>query len=369
MELSVNVHDLLRQSMKTKPASNRGARQKTSTPVGYTRMNYNENPYGMSPRVRQAIAGSVADNYMYQDFYAVAIKDKIAAAYGLDRDYVLMGSGSSAIIDMLGEVFLNYGDEVVYCMPSYEAFPDMVSDNGGVRVEVPMDEAYRYDLNGMLAAVTEKTKMAVVVNPNNPTGTMRSAAEVEAFLCKLPSHVLAVVDEAYFDYVDAPGHYSMIRLIQEGYDKPLVVLRTFSKIYGLAGLRVGYAIAAPALIDEMEKACQAWNVSRIAMLAAGAALDEPEYAEKMRHINSASRANLARALRDMGCDVAEPAANFLFFDPHRDAGAVKKKLADEYRILVGAPNGHVRVTVGTPEQNKAFLSALWKILTELPETR
>lgn len=110
----------------------------------------------------------VADNYMYQDFYAVDIRKKLAARYGLTPDHILIGSGSSAVIDMLGEVFINYGDEIVYCSPSYEAFPDMVSDNGGVRVEVPLTKDYKFDLDGMLAAVTDKTKMVIVVNPNNP---------------------------------------------------------------------------------------------------------------------------------------------------------------------------------------------------------
>lgn len=365
MSLSVNASDLLRESMRKKPASNRGARQKTSTPKGYTRMNYNENAYGMSDKVKQALIDSALDNFMYQDFYAVDFKDKIAALYGLNRDYVLVGSGSSAIIDMVGEVFINYGDEVVYCMPSYEAFPDMVSDNGGVRVEVPLDKDYRFDLDAMLAAVTERTKMVVVVNPNNPTGTRVHSADVEAFVRKLPPHVVAVVDEAYFEYVDDPTHYSMIRMIQEGYDKPLIVLRTFSKIYGLAGMRVGYAISQPEMIDELNKACQAWNVGRAAMTAAEAAMDDMEYVAEMKKRNVKNRGYVAERLKELGCEVAEPAANFIFFDPHVDAATVKEKLADDYRILVGAPNGHIRVTVGTEEQNDAFLEALEKIIAEL----
>lgn len=238
----MNVTELLRESMKIKPASGRAARQKTSTPKDVIRMNYNENAYGMSEKTKQAILDAALDSYMYQDFYAVDIKEQLAAFYGLTKDHVLIGSGSSAIIDMLGEVFINYGDEVVYCMPSYEAFPDMVSDNGGIRVEVPVDEDYRFDLDAMLAAITPRTKMAIVVNPNNPTGTYVKSARVEEFVRRLPSHVLAVVDEAYCEYVTDPDHYSLVRMIREGYEKPLIVLRTFSKIYGLAGLRIGYAL-------------------------------------------------------------------------------------------------------------------------------
>lgn len=361
----MEVKELLRRSIQEKPASKRGARQKTSTPRGVTRMNLNENAYGMSDRVKQVLMEDVADNYMYQDFYAVDIRKKLAARYGLTPDHILIGSGSSAVIDMLGEVFINYGDEIVYCAPSYEAFPDMVSDNGGVRVEVPLTKDYKFDLDGMLAAVTDKTKMVIVVNPNNPTGTYVPSAEVEAFVRKLPSHVLAVVDEAYCEYVDEPGHYSLIDMIRKGYDKPMIVLRTFSKVYGLAGLRIGYAAADPLIIDEMMKACQAWNVSRIATLAAEIALDDQDYVREIRARNIKNRAFLSQRLKDLGCFVVEPAANFIYFDTHRDAKAVAQKLA-ERKILIGAPSTFNRVTVGREDQNAAFLAAMKEVLAELP---
>ena len=138
--MKMNVECLLRDSMKTKPKSNRGARQKTSTPKNVTRMNYNENPYGMSDEVKKAVTDASLNSYMYQDFYAVDLKKQLADLYGLTVDHVCIGAGSSAIIDMLGEVFINYGDKVVYCAPTYEAFPDMVSDNGGVRVVLPLTD-------------------------------------------------------------------------------------------------------------------------------------------------------------------------------------------------------------------------------------
>ena len=361
----MNVNDLLRESMKNKPASNRGARQKTSTPKDVTRMNFNENAYGMSDSVKQAIVDAALGSYMYQDFYAVDIKEKLAGIYGLTKDHILVGSGSSAVIDMLGEVFINYGDEVVYCMPSYEAFPDMVSDNGGVRVEVPVDSAYRFDLDAMLAAVTDKTKMVIVVNPNNPTGTYVNSAQVEAFVRKLPEHVLAVVDEAYYEYVDDSTHYSLIKMLQEGYDRPLVVLRTFSKIYGLAGLRIGYAVADPMLIDELMKACQAWNVGRNALLAAEAALDDQAYIQEIKQKNVANRAYVSEELKRLGCFVVEPAANFIYFDSHRDAKEVRAKLAEQ-KIMIGAPDAFNRVSVGTETQNRAFIAAMERVLAELP---
>lgn len=360
----MNVTSLLRESMKTKPASNRGARQKTSTPKDVTRMNYNENPYGMSPATRQAMLDAVDGSFMYQDFFAVDMKDRLADFYGLTRDHILIGSGSSSIIDMLGEVFLNYGDEVVYGDPSYEAFPDMISDNGGVRVPVALDENYRFDLDAMRAAVTPKTKMVIVVNPNNPTGTYVKSAKVDEFVRSLPGHVLAVVDEAYCEYVTDPEHYSLFRMVRAGYDKPLIVLRTFSKVYGLAGMRVGYAAADPQIIDQLMKACQAWNVGRNALLAAEAALRDQAYVQKMRALNEENRRWLAGALRKLGCAVVEPAANFIYFDPRCDAQALRRELA-ERKIMIGAPDRFSRVTVGTPEQNQMFIRALGELLERL----
>ncbi|MCC8126135.1 MAG: histidinol-phosphate aminotransferase family protein [Clostridiales bacterium] len=362
----MNVTELLKESMKTKPASNRGARKKTSTPKDVIRMNFNENGYGMSDKVKAAIVETALGSYMYQDFYAVDIKEKLAAIYGLTKDHVLIGSGSSAVIDMLGEVFINPGDEVVYCMPSYEAFPDMVSDNGGVRIEVPVDKNYKFDLDGMLAAVTNRTKMAIVVNPNNPTGTYVNSSKVEEFVRRLPENVVAVVDEAYFEYVDDDTHYSLIRLIQEGYDKPLIILRTFSKIYGLAGLRIGYAIGDPLLIDELMKACQAWNVGRNAQLAAIAALEDQDYIKKIKALNIINREYVSNELKKMGCDVVKPAANFIYFDAHRDSQAVRNKLA-EMKIMIGAPDKFNRVSIGTEEQNKAFIKAMKNVMTEVPK--
>lgn len=204
-----------------------------------------------------------------------------------------------------------------------------------------------------------------MVNPNNPTGSYIRAADVEEFILKLPAHVLPVVDEAYFEYVTDPDHYSMIDMIKEEYDRPLIVLRTFSKIYGLAGLRIGYAIAHPTIVDEMMKTCQAWNVSRSATLAAVAALENQEYIEAILQKNIENRAYLSQGLKELGCFVVEPAANFIYFDAHRDAKAVSKKLA-ERKILIGAPDTFNRVTVGKIEQNTAFLAALKEVLSELP---
>ena len=386
--------------MKVKPASKRGARQKTSTPKGVTRLNYNENNYGPAPEVTKLLIDSIGRVNEYQDFFAIDLKQKIADFYGLDKtakaasetnefgenskpeDYVIIGAGSSAVIDMLGEIFINPGDEVVYCMPSYESFPDMVNDYGGKRVEIPLTADYHFDLDGMYEAVTEKTKLVVVVNPNNPTGTYINGAKIEKFIRKVhekaarlhpddDQDVVVIVDEAYYEYVDDPTHYSMIEMVQKGYDRPLIVQRTFSKAYGLAGLRIGYAITQPALADAIMKACQAWNYSGPGLLACEAALDYQDYIKKVKALNIENRNYVADELKQLGFEVVPPAANFIFFGIPEDATAeerekmdpvrVKNELA-ERKILIGAPNGHNRVSIGTAEECKMFIAAMKEVV-------
>lgn len=395
-----NVTALLRDSMKVKPASKRGARQKTSTPKGVTRLNYNENNYGPAPEVTKLLIDSIGRVNEYQDFFAIDLKQKIADFYGLDKtakaasetnefgenskpeDYVIIGAGSSAVIDMLGEIFINPGDEVVYCMPSYESFPDMVNDYGGKRVEIPLTADYHFDLDGMYEAVTEKTKLVVVVNPNNPTGTYINGAKIEKFIRKVhekaarlhpddDQDVVVIVDEAYYEYVDDPTHYSMIEMVQKGYDRPLIVQRTFSKAYGLAGLRIGYAITQPALADAIMKACQAWNYSGPGLLACEAALDYQDYIKKVKALNIENRNYVADELKQLGFEVVPPAANFIFFGIPENATAeerekmdpvrVKNELA-ERKILIGAPNGHNRVSIGTAEECKMFIAAMKEVV-------
>ena len=385
-----NVTALLRDSMKVKPASKRGARQKTSTPKGVTRLNYNENNYGPAPEVTKLLIDSIGRVNEYQDFFAIDLKQKIADFYGLDKtakaasetnefgedskpeDYVIIGAGSSAVIDMLGEIFINPGDEVVYCMPSYESFPDMVNDYGSKRAEIPLTADYHFDLDGMYEAVTEKTKLVVVVNPNNPTGTYINGAKIEEFIRKVhekaarlhpddDQDVVVVVDEAYYEYVDAPTHYSMIEMVQKGYDRPLIVQRTFSKAYGLAGLRIGYAITQPALADAIMKACQAWNYSGPGLLACETALDYQDYIKKVKALNIENRNYVAEELKQLGFEVVPPAANFIFFGIPEDATAEQREKMDpvrvkyelaERKIMIGAPNGHNRVSIGTAEECK-----------------
>ena len=260
-----NVTALLRDSMKVKPASKRGARQKTSTPKGVTRLNFNENNYGPAPEVTKLLIDSIGRVNEYQDFFAIDLKQKIADFYGLDKtaeaasetnefgenskpeDYVIIGAGSSAVIDMLGEIFINPGDEVVYCMPSYESFPDMVNDYGGKRVEIPLTADYHFDLDGMYEAVTEKTKLVVVVNPNNPTGTTITKSQLQEWV-DYANKVGAVIiyDAAYEAYISEDDVAHSIYEC-EGAKTCAIELRSFSKNAGFTGVRLGFTVVPKEL--------------------------------------------------------------------------------------------------------------------------
>lgn len=197
--------ELLREPMQVKPESLRAARQKSSsTPPHVYRLNYNESPYGLGPASQAALEEAIKTPYVYPDWFSVELKTNLAELYGLKFENIAVGPGSSAMINMLGELFINPGDEFVFGDPSYEAFRDVANDYGAVPVAVPLDDDMNYDLDAMLAAITDKTKILVVVNPNNPTGTFIDSAKLEAFIRKVPKHVITVIDEAYMEFVDEP---------------------------------------------------------------------------------------------------------------------------------------------------------------------
>ena len=242
-----------------------------------TRLCYNENMYGMAPTVRQALRDSLDRAHQYADFSASALKQRLAEFYGLSFGQVVTAAGSSALIDMLGVTFLEPGEEVLYCAPTFGAFRDMAVYSGGVPVELPLTADQRFDLEALLAAVTDRTKIIVVCNPNNPTGTYRPISQLRDFIRRVPDDVLVVVDEAYMEFATEPDCVSAVGLLREMPEKPLMILKTFSKFYAMAGIRVGYALGPETLMQVMNRCAAAWNVSLPAQEAAMAALDAQEY--------------------------------------------------------------------------------------------
>ena len=273
-----------------------------------------------------------------------------------------MGPGSSAMINMLGELFINPGDEFIFGDPSYEAFRDVANDYGAVTVPIPLDDDMNYDLDAMLAAVTDKTKILVVVNPNNPTGKFIDSKKLEDFIRKVPKHVITIIDEAYLEFVTDENCYSMLKLIKEGIDKPLVIMKTFSKIYGMAGLRVCYAITDPVMADHFGKSSNAWNVSYIGQKTAAAATLDQEHVSMVKNINAKERDKVTKALRELNCKVYDSQTNFILFKAPIDNMEVYTKL-EEQDVLIGAPIGMNRVSLGKPEMNEKFIKIMKEILS------
>lgn len=360
----MDYKSLLRDSIKVLPESQRAARQpksSTTTPDIY-RLNYNESAYGPSPLALEALAEASKRPYIYPDWFSVELKSNFAELHGLENMFnVITATGSSALINILGEVFINPGDEFIVGDPSYEAFRDVAMVNGAVPVVVPLDDEMNYDLDAMLAAVTPKTKIMVICNPNNPTGTFVDSAKLEEFIKKVPEHVLVVIDEAYLEFVSAPNTYSMIKLIKEGYTKPLLILKTFSKAYGMAGLRIGVGAAQPDLISLLTKSGAAWNISALGQAMAAAALKDQAYIQKIHDLNEVERTKVDSALKEMGCKVYKSETNFIMFKAPKDSLEIQAKLA-ENKVLIGAPRGFCRVSLGTAEMNDKFLSLMKEIL-------
>lgn len=358
----MEVTALLRESMKSKKDKGREGRRVCSTPgPEYARMNYNESLYGMSPRAKEAFAACIENGKYYGDWFCADLRRSIAGHYGLSIDQVAVGSGSSALIDMIGAVFFNPGDEVVLCEPTFGALRSVIDDNGAKAVSLPLTADYRFDLDAMAAAVTEKTKLVIVCNPNNPTGTMRTGKEVEQFIAGLPKQVLVLVDEAYIDFVDDPEETSMMRLVRDGAEN-VMVMRTFSKIYGMAGIRIGYITASVDVIDQLMKTSSSWNVSAPGQACALAAFEDQAYIQDVKQKLTEGRAVLTEGLKKLGCDVVPSCTNFIYFDTHRPAAEISAKLA-QHKVLIST-FAMSRVTVSTPENNARFLKALEESLKE-----
>jgi len=333
------------------------ARELGLDPAGIVKLASNENPLGPSPKAVAAAEKALREAQLYPDGGYYALRSKLAAKLGLGMNQFVVGDGSNELIELLGHAFLAPGVETVMPQASFIVYKLVTVMFGATPVEVPLAAGLRQDLGALRAAVTPRTRLVFLASPANPTGYTNPAEEILAFARSLPDHVILVMDEAYADYLENPP--DLRPLLAEG--RKIIGLRTFSKIYGLAALRIGYGYAAPELIAILQRARQPFNVNGIAAAAAVAALDDEEFVARCRRENRAGREQLAEGFTRLGLRYIPSEGNFLLVQVG-DGVAVFEALQRQGLITRPVkPYGlteWLRVTVGTAEQNRRFLSLL-----------
>jgi histidinol-phosphate aminotransferase len=323
----------------------------------------NENPLGPSPRALAAIRAAAAGVHRYPDGSCHGLRAALAERLGVAPGQLVFGAGSDEILELLAKAFLGEGDEVVFAWPSFAMYPIVTQGMGARAVRVPLDADFAHDLPALAAAVGERTRLVIVCNPNNPTGTSVGADAFAAFAGALPGDVLLAVDEAYVEYVRRSDFPDALALVAR---RPgTIVLRTFSKIYGLAGLRIGYGVADLELAGYLERARHPFNVNLLGEAAARAALDDAEHVERTRRVNHEGAIFLTRELDALGYPVWPTDANFLL--ARTGAGTFERLLREGVIVRPMAGFGlpeHVRITIGRPEENEKLVKALQRLREE-----
>jgi histidinol-phosphate aminotransferase len=318
----------------------------------------NENPRGIGPRTRAAIEAALGDIARYPDGNGFELKQALAARYGVDMAAIVLGNGSNDVLELVASAFLGPGRAAVLSQHCFAVYPLATQARGARAIMVPAKN-YAHDLETMTKAIDEDTTVAWVANPNNPTGTFARHEEIEAFLRRVPERVLVVIDEAYNEYLPPELRYDSVRLIKR--HPNLVITRTFSKAYGLAGLRVGYALAHPSVADVMNRVRQPFNVNSLALAAAAAALDDMEFVAKSYAGNLQGMKQLAEGFRALALDYIPSHGNFVTVRVGKAAEVFKRLLRRGVIVRPVAGYGmpeHLRITIGTAQENDRFLQAL-----------
>ncbi len=326
----------------------------------------NENPLGASPKAVEAMQAAVLKANLYPDGGNYYLKEALAQKYNLSASQIFVGNGSDEVIELLMRVILTPSDEVVISQYSFIVYKLAAQGIGCQAVFIPPRADYRHDLDAMADAITNKTKMIFVDNPNNPTGSMVNREEFDAFMQRVPERVLVISDEAYDEYVEADDFPDSLHYLRAG--RRIAVLKTFSKIYGLAGLRVGYGLMPAAIVDAENRIRPPFNVNAIAQAAGVAALTDTEHIQKSRETNSQGKTYLYKAFEDMGVSYVRTQGNFILIDLQRDAAPINQNLLQQGVIVrpirgYGLPN-HLRITIGTAAQNTRLVEALKTALAD-----
>ena len=322
----------------------------------------NENPLGPSPLAIEAARRALAESHRYPDGGSYYLREALASQLGVPRENIIVGNGSTDVIHLAASVLLGPGESAVTSEGSFPLYYIAIEKMGANLIAVPQKN-YGFDLDAIARAVQGDTKVIYIANPNNPTGSVFDADAFETFLKKIPTEILVVLDEAYYEYVELNNYSRSLELIRA--EKNILVLRTFSKVYGLAGLRVGYGMGPVELIEAMDKVRLPFPVSGVAQAAALAALDDKEHVRRSQEANRAGLPQLENGMREMGVKFAPSVTNFVLVEVGGDADALAEELLKMGVIVrpmawMGFPHA-IRVTVGTREENEKFLRALEQI--------
>jgi histidinol-phosphate aminotransferase len=325
---------------------------------GIIKLASNENPFGPSPLAVAAMQKAIAGVNLYPDGNAFYLKQKLAEKLGVGPANLILGNGSNEIIEFIGHALLTPGTDVVVSQYCFAVYPIVTALFGANLITIPATH-YAHDLPAMLRAITPRTRIVFVANPNNPTGTPAPREEVIRFVNEVPDDVLLVMDEAYIDFLDDP--LDLVPLVRQGTKPNLILMRTFSKIYGLAGMRIGYGIGHPDFVAVLEKVRQPFNINLLAQTAAMAALDDVEHVRKTRLNNSAGLKFFEQAFRNLKLEFVPSAANFILVRVGK--GRKVFEALQKQGVIVRPMDGYqlpewIRITIGTPQENERCLSAL-----------
>ena len=328
----------------------------------------NENALGPSPLAVEAMKRNSTEMHTYPDGNCFYLKQALAADLQIKTDQVILGNGSDELLMFITLAYINPGDEAIMVSPSFSEYDFSMYLMGGTPKHVPLaGDDFQYDVNAIREAITAKTKIIYICSPNNPTGTIVHKKDLDQLVKNLPDGVLLVMDQAYHEYVEEPDHPCGIDYVKEGY--PVIALRTFSKIYGLAGLRIGYGVAASGIIEDLNRVREPFNVNAMAQAAALAALEDKEHLVRSCELVNEGRKQITTGLAELGLKPIRDHANFFFVDIKVDSkqafqALLKKGVIVRTGDIFGYPT-YIRVTYGTREQNERFLKALKEVLSEL----
>jgi histidinol-phosphate aminotransferase len=340
------------------------ARELGLEPSRIVKVASNENPLGPSPLAKAAMREALEEAHIYPDGGGYRLRSAIADSFGMKISNVILGNGSNEIIELLCHTFLNRDAELIAAEHAFVVYKLMATLFGAKYVEVP-DPGFVHDLDAMADAITEKTRLVFIANPNNPTGTMVDQAAIDRFMARVPEHVIVVFDEAYFEFPDSPP--DALRYVREG--RNVCVLRTFSKIHGLAALRVGYGLASENVASLLQKARQPFNVNAIAQAGALAALTDAEHIARTRAVNSAGMAFYEKALKERGLEYVPSYANFILIKTGEGDRVFREML--KQGVIIRAMSSYklpdwVRISIGTPSQNDRCVEVLDSVLAATP---